>query len=331
MGKSLKQLVPKSFWIFVKRFYYRIKEYRKNAYWEKRDLTFSQEFKFGSEEATLSGLLVAGHVLEKGITMPARRLGFGIERVRDLIARCQYCIHHFGANSIELQSAIADLRQYRVLHAEAQYELPKDIVENIERLESELKLTDENCYSMTRSEYFSDTKDFKAFAEQRHSVRWFSDIPVDDSILEKAIHLAQTAPSACNRQATRVKIISDPKVKEQICNTFQNGNRGFGHLVDKWLLITQEQGAWSLKYRTSMFIDAGIFTMNLLYALHYYKICAVTLNAHMSVANSKKLQHLLGYPESEVPIVFIALGNAPEKFMIAKSRRLNVEDIIARI
>ena len=75
-------------------------------------------------------------------------------------------------------------------------------------------------------------------------------------------------------------------------------------------------------------VDGGIFTMNLLYALHYYNIAACTLNACMSIQNRKRLCRVVGMHEAEFAVAFIAIGNAPDKFMVAASQRLNLERVI---
>ena len=281
------------------------------------------------KESELATLTIVSHVLEKGITMPSRRMGFGYERVRDIITRCKDIITKYGYENIELQSALADLKQYYDVHKEANFELPVDIREKIEELLQYMRLTGDNCWNTTKEEYFKITTNFAEFAESRHSVRWFSDEPVDDARLMAAITLAQTAPSACNRQATRLKIISSPEGKK-LCCELQNGNRGFGDKADKWLLITSELGAWSHKYQYAPYVDAGIYTMNLLYALHYYGIVACTLNAHLTIEQRKKLQDFVGYSRSEVPVVFIVIGNPADKFMVPKSRRLKIDEIIQK-
>ena len=159
-----------------------------------------------------------------------------------------------------------------------------------------------------KKDFFASTNDFASFAESRHSIRWFSDELVNNDKLVAAIKLAQTAPSACNRQATKVKIITSEEGK-RLCCSLQNGTRGFGEHADKWLLITTEVGAWSHMHHTSGILDGGIFIMNLLYALHYYGIVACPLNAHLNIKDRKNTAKKLGYSESETPIAFIVIGN----------------------
>lgn len=328
--KYMKRLVPKKLIMWIRRQKALPDLNKELSYIKKRVLHFSGTFN-QCKNSSLASLLVVSHVLEKGITMPERHLGFGVERVRDIIKRCNDVIDKWGSDSIELQAALADLKQYYDIHVEEGYKLPKDISEGINKLLPNLTINDSNCFSTTNNQYFGPTTDFFEFAESRHSVRWFSNTPVDDNKLMAAIRLAQTAPSACNRQATRVKIISSAKGKE-LCQSLQNGNRGFGDRADKWILITTELSDWThIDAISAGYIDAGIFTMNLLYALHYYGIAACTLNAYLKTEDRIKLQTGLGYPASELPVLFIIIGNPAENFMVPRSRRLNLDDIIQKI
>jgi nitroreductase len=294
-------------------------------YWMCQDLWHSYTVKRNSKE-NLAELMVANHVLEKGITMPGRNLGFGYEKVRSIISKCREYIKIYSPNHIEIQTTIDILQQYYDLHIENHFELPGDIIAGIIEVQKSKLYNTKLCYEITKSEYFASTDNFKDFALSRHSVRWYSDKNIDDEDIINAIQLAQTAPSACNRQEIRVYIISAEDKKKAVLE-LQNGNRGFGHLANRILLITTDMGFWKCKNRTSAFLDAGIFTMNLLYALHYYKICACTLNAHLSIKTKKKLRNIVNFSKSEIPVVFITIGNAPEKFMVTGSQRVEREAI----
>jgi len=329
MKKYLKSLMPTKLFIFLKRLYYKPSINKELRHQRKQLLLFSSTFS-DSINSKLSNLSMASHVLEKGITMPNRRLGFGFDRVRDIIHKCNEIISLYGKSHVELQAALATLKQYLHIHVEAEHQLPDDIIIGIESLMKDLVTSGETCYYTTCEDYFKKPVDFLEFAQSRRSVRWFEDSHIDEKTLYKAIHLAQTAPSTCNMQTTRVKIVSSPLQKELLCK-LQNGNRGFGDKADKWLLITSDLRCWSHVGPHDPFLDAGIFTMNLLYALHYYGIVACTLNAHLSIQHRKTLQKAFGYPESEVPMVFVAIGNPVKKFMIPKRVLLKTEDIIQRI
>ena len=275
-----------------------------------------------NEKSELANLMIKSHVLEKGITMPNRRLGFGYDRVRALITWTNEAIKKYSPNRIEIQTTLNVLDQYFQIHKTANFQLPDDIHFGITQLLKYKTFETSICYETNSIDYFSKTKDFKDFAHQRHSVRWYDkNNKIDKATLLDAIQLAQTAPSACNRQSTKVYIVEDEEKKQKILE-LQNGNRGFGFAADKIILLTADMRYWFYRERTFAFLDAGIFCMNILYALHYYKIGACTLNAHLYKKQRKILQNLIGYDKAEMPVVFIAIGNVPEKFKVCGSQRI---------
>lgn len=325
----MKKKIPLWMYRILRFMFHAVNLFFNAFYWITYDLLYSNDSK--SKESQLADLMIMSHVLEKGITMPDRRLGFGYPRVRGIITLCNECIKRYGFQSIEVQSTLNDLYEYLQIHEASDFQLPEDITMGIRDL-VEYKSSDSNSFSsvFTKDEYFKPTSCFEQFAYQRHSVRNYADEEVEMDVIYEVMRLAQTAPSACNRQSVRVKVITN---KEKIVAVLglQNGNRGFGHLADKLLLITSEQGAWGYKTRTSAYLDAGIYTMNLLYALHYYQLCACTLNCHLTINKMNKLRNILNIPQSELPIVFISIGRAPNQFMVAKSHRLDVEQVVTII
>ena len=303
---------------------------KESSYWFLRNLRYIFHSSADDERNMRSWLMVKTHIIEKGITMPGRRLGFGYERVRSLIAKSKRFISLYSNQSVEIQTAINDLEQYLEIHRESNFELPDDIRKGIEELLEYKSMDTVKCYPETSSHLFENTKDFAEFSVQRRSVRWYSDRKIDHETLAKVIELAKSAPSACNRQSVKVYIIESEEKKKKVLS-LQTGNRGFGESADKLLLITTDQRCWETRELPLGYIDSGIFTMNLLYALHYHKICACTLNAILSIRNRKKLMKVIGYSESEIPVVFISIGYAPDTFMVPGSQRLNTEDLYSFI
>lgn len=324
--QQIKKCIPVSYWGWRRTRVIKHNLYNWNLFWNNRAIKYSDIS--NTKESKEALLLAEGHVLEKGITMPSRRLGFGYQKVRSLILHCNQWINEYGWESNALKFAISDLKEYKKNHDEGETLLPDDIIDGINRLTSKLKNEEFlESFVTTSEDYFSKTASFEELAKQRHSVRNYSSEPISVDRVIEAVRLAQTAPSACNRQGVRVKIINSKEKLSKVI-ALQNGNRGFGQLADKMILLTFEQGAIEYEYRASGYIDIGIFTMNLLYALHEMKICACTLNAHLTIAQMANLREIVGYSDTEIPVVFIMIGNAPQgKFMIARSRRLDLNDI----
>ena len=111
---------------------------------------------------------------------------------------------------------------------------------------------------------------------------------------------------------------------KEICSNFHNGSRGFGEKADKWLLVTSDQGAWAHDQSSSAYVDAGIFTMNLLYSLHYYKIASCTLSPTLLPSSFSK--EIL--KTNQIPISIIAIGDCPDSFLVARSTRKTIESIV---
>lgn len=297
---------------------------RTHLYFFFRDVRYGMLCR--DKDDLLNRLLVAGHIIEKGITMPHRRYGFGLGVIRTVIGFCDTCIQRYGAEHDQLQLALDDLLEYRQIHLEANYELPSDVLAGIARLEAHVIRPLTLCKTFSKEEFFaSDASAFPAFARSRHTSRYF-DGEVSDEVIRKAVEQAQTAPSACNRQSTRVWCVAGEK-KEQVIG-LQNGNRGFGAGIGQMLVITSNQKCWDYNHRTSAYLDGGIFTMNLLYALHYQKVCACTLNAHLTIRQQKELRRILGMDDAEIPVCFIAIGQPQDTMMVAKSGRLSTGTIL---
>lgn len=293
-------------------------------YWLKRSVKYSMLYR--GEEYLANRLLIMGHSVEKGITMPNRRYGFGYGVVRLLISLCNEYQTKYGTEKDAFQIALDDLREYLQIHKEASFELPKDIEGGITKLMTFKTVVNVDCKSVTKEEFFAYT-DFASFAHSRHTCRWFSDEEISDETIRSVIELANTAPSACNRQSVRVKCVSGDKKNEIL--GMQNGNRGFGDHINKLLVVTFLQPFWEYDIQSAGYLDAGIYTMNILYALHYHQLCACTLNAHLEVKNISKVQQILNLSPLEVPTVFIGIGKPLEKMMIAKSERIDIGNVIS--
>lgn len=297
----------------------------------KEYVKYSSAIKIKLESHILAQIAQNTHIIEKGLTMPEMRPGFGQETICKLIELCGIWAGSYdNSNPIYIQ-AVRTILEYRLLHQELNYTLNANFGAKIESFTKENSTLDASKQPLFEDakQYFSKRDSvFPEFARSRHSVRNFSNEAISIQRLTDAIDLAQSAPSACNRQSTRVHIITD---KTDIINilAIQNGNRGFGHLANKLLIITYFIPNYgSAKERNLGYIDAGFFSMNLLYALHYNKIAACTLNWCDSPKDNASLRSIVHIEESEKVSLLIVCGNAPEhSFKVAMSHRLDGKTI----
>lgn len=326
MIKVVKKLIPsyiKYLYRAIPDYYYDLKRFYKH--------TSNQGVK-DSEEKYIGHIVKRYHVIEKGLTMPSPRLGFGKEIVSDLISLCNSYIDIYGTTNVQLHNAIAVLLAYIEFHKEKSYTITENIVIAITLLSK--KVSDYNILAQqeihtTKEEYFNDIdKSFEEFSNSRKSVRNYADKDLSIEKILKAIDLARNTPTSCNRQSNRVYIYTD-KHKIQEILKLQGGSRGFLELANKLIIITNELGVYeSTRERKQGYIDGGIYTMNLLYTLHYNKVACCVLNCCNSKKNDIKIRKIADIKETEELVVMIACGEAVENFEIASSPRIPMENFI---
>lgn len=286
---------------------------------------FHQTFK----EQQIAAITMAYHVIEKGLTMPNRRLGFGQQAVVRLIQLIYKFADEYGASDPTLLYAAGVVKEYRETHEEASFDLPRDLKEQLDTFASRFPDVPPSAQlHVTREEYYAHRLDaFPLFSASRHSVRNLSGT-VSKERLREALALAQNAPSACNRQHSRVHCICNRDTIKEILS-IQGGCRGFGHLADKLLIVSASLHdiRWA-EERVDAYTNAGIYIMNLCYSLHYYQIAHCILNWSVSPFTDAKLREYVSIPPEEVVVALIACGDCPEDFSLAASPRKDISETV---
>lgn len=265
-------------------------------------------------EAALAEIVMGYHVLEKGLTMPRRRTGFGRPAALHLAQLVDAFEKKHGPDP-QASHAAAVLRSYRQLHAG----------EDIPALDAFLAArpaVPAAAEPHVRREDFFAAKDapFPAFAASRHCVRHFAG-PVPRETVERAIALAATAPSACNRQPARVHVVDSPALRDRIL-ALQGGTRGFGSDADKLLVVAADLSAvrWAWE-RHDAFTNGGIFALNLCYALHHEGVAHCLLHWSVPPKADRAVRKLLDLPAPEEIVLLVACGLPPDEFDFPASPR----------
>ena len=272
----------------------------------------------------MAEIVMGYHVLEKGLTMPNRRLGFGMGAVLRLIESIRQYEDRFGLEDGQVTYAIGVLRAYRELHHDWPEPMPRLDAFLAEHPQipaaAELHIDRETFFSARE-------KPFPFFAASRHVVRHFAGA-VPRETLESALKLAQTAPSACNRQHTRIHVIDNKDLMEKLF-ALQGGTRGFGQDADKAIVVTADLSSirWSWE-RHDIYTNGGIFVMNLCYALHYYGIAHCILHWSVPPEVDIAARKLLEIPSNEAIVQVLACGMPPEEFDVAGSLRRPLAEVM---
>lgn len=261
------------------------------------------------------------HTIEKGLAYTDYRAGFGERNIDSLLSAMEnYKADGYSTDESFFRTSLSTLNAY-VLKNE-QYgidnpELKKRIAALGGVADSDGGITEFKPLSADELKKLN----YPEFIESRHSMRHFSDVPLDNEKIIKALKTAQHTPSACNRQGWKTVIVQDKELIAQVLKN-QNGNEGFGHEFDKLLLITADIRYFSSDRELFQpYIDGGMYAMSVLNALHYEGVAAVPLSASLTLEQETNVRSLLGLDEAEVPILFIGAGNYPDECKTTRSQR----------
>lgn len=190
---------------------------------------------------------------------------------------------------------------------------------------------------------------------RRHSVRDFSDRPVPREVIEDCVRIAGTAPSGANHQPWHFVAISEQAFKTRVRKASEEEERKFydGGAGDEWLKALEpmgtsdqkphlEQASWLIvlfSQRWGSFDDGtryknyyvpestGIACGFLLTALHHAGLVSLTHTPNPM----RFLNEMLGRPESEKPIMIIAVGHPAEDAKVPAVAKIkkNLEEILS--
>lgn len=280
------------------------------------------------EEARIAGMY---HVIEKGLTMPDRRLGFGQLSVVTLAKKIAEFRALYGTDNAVCRHAESVLAEYLVLHETENYALEPSVKSALDEVFQKRNVAPASQLRMTAERFWSENRsDFAKFSSSRHCVRSYGKGSVSIEDIKAAVELANNAPSACNRQPCKVYSLSDSKKMSKLLE-IQGGNRGFGHLADKLLVLTCDRRTFMHMDPMSVYVNGGIYLMNLSYALHFYKIACCILAWAPTPKNDKLTHRMLGIDKAEAIIALLSCGVLPDEFMLASSPRKSADETFAEI
>ncbi|EKO3714468.1 nitroreductase family protein [Vibrio metschnikovii] len=323
----VKKLAPEFILNLVRRcrlYFYLLRQYQYDlAVYHKYN---SNAVKMNNSQ--IEGKIIAHyHVLEKGMSHPTPKSCFSLPLVENLVRLINIYDSKSSIRTRQVGVAVEVLKQYCKFSTNKGF-IPQDLVNKIESLKKEENF-DSGYLKFTREQFFEKSSaTFECFSKTRYSVRDFTEEDVDLSLIQDAIRTSQKTPSVCNRQTVKVHILTQKDDIEKHL-LLQNGNRGFGHKLNKLLIVTSDMYLFDgAKERNQAFTDGGMFAMSLLYALHNKKIGAVTLNWAYDCKQDIALHKLGIIPNNEKVILFIGVGYVPDVFKVAVSDRRNLSEIM---
>ena len=103
------------------------------SYDRKRFIRHAGSLHHEEKEQKLASVIMAYHVVEKGLSMPERRLGFGHDAVLELISLIRNYSEKFPQND-QILHAISVLDAYREMHRKENFSLRPDLQQALDSL-----------------------------------------------------------------------------------------------------------------------------------------------------------------------------------------------------
>lgn len=272
------------------------------------------------------------HRIEKGLAFENPRVGFAPSVVRGLLSKLhkyqkKYGLDETGQTTLNVLFAYYE---FNLKHGFEDEKLGRELLELKQKIpKSENPITKGGVVKVSKQEIWAAAKlDLQAFFQSRYSIRHFASEPVDISLIETAVKMAQKTPSVCNRQSSKVYVFESDEDKREVLS-YQNGNRGFGDRASKVLIVTSDLGHFfSIAERNQCWIDGGMFAMSLVYALHSLGLGTCCLNWCTEYKVDTALKKAVGISDSDSIIMMIAVGHLSEELSVAHSARKNLNEVL---
>ena len=303
------------------------KEYAYDRRFFLRNYSHSRE----NKEKIGYNIILNLHSLEKGMTSQKPRR-FGTAKIAELRKLMNSLAKYVGQDDdYVLTYALGVIRGYLSFYEEhgwantEEYLAAKEIIERFKHI----KYINADSINLKKKDFISDAKiDYSRFLASRHSVRSFSKKPLEEKDLSKAVEAALLSPSACNRQMCSVYSVVNPKKRSEIIEMAQ-GFGGFDVDTINLLIVTFDISAnYFIGERNQGWLNAGLFSMNLVNALHSIGIGSCFCQFGNSSSDEEHVKKILGIPESQRIAVLIAAGYYREESVIPRSPRKKVSSVL---
>lgn len=270
------------------------------------------------------------HRIEKGLIMQPQKSIFALsyiaETINEYVKSCQNTDHDKEELlwAKEVLSVYFSTIDQRLLPQKIKLIFEKIIGKTAENSDfNNVPYTFENkVISDVSFEQFSD------LCKQRRSVRWFKPKAVSRQLLEKAISISSTAPSACNRQPFMFNIVDQQPLLATLA-ALPLGTEGFAHNIQCLIVVTGNLSYYPTERdRHLIYIDSSLASMQFMLALETLGLSSCVLNWPDIEQQELKITQLLSLPNIVRPTMLIAVGHAQIQGKIPYSHKKSAQQLI---
>ena len=275
------------------------------------------------------------HSIEKGMSIDSPRPEFGYEKIQKLYGWIKEYLKIENKDKFCIYMAADAFAAYCDYHKSIGVETEK--IAEVSRMAHELlriKADDGETeifggvQSIRKEDMMFDTDAVEKLFKTRHSIRQFKKEPVSHELIEKAVKLAQSCPSACNRQAVRVYAVDT----EKFVTTYSGNLQGVGGFVDssdKIILITGKISPYEEYEYKQFVVSAGIFAGYLELALHGIGLGACVVQR--SLRPNEEWEDFCkksNIPMDEQIICMMVVGHLNDETTVPVSKRFDTDTVL---
>ena len=269
-------------------------------------------------------LAIRTHALEKGMSIGSVRIGFGQPKALALLDDLQHYLS-LGGEKTFVGESCSIINKYILFNEQIGANMTNVKSKLHEFCETnDISLSDMGgIYVLDKHTTNLRSKDsFNIFSQSRFSGRDFGSERIPLARIEKALALAEKTPSACNRQSWKIYVYADNILRNRMFS-LQGGCKGFSEDMQYAILICGDIRGYNINELSQVYVDGGIYAMNLLYALHFEDVAAIPLTMAHKQNMIKRIKREMGLPENEMPILLVGVGSYKESYKVAVSQRYN--------
>lgn len=277
-----------------------------------------------------ASIILKYHSLEKGFLHSKMKNNFGRSNVESLIVLLKREDVIANRNRTQIAAAYLAICTYYELHNVNKRDISiYYTVSNYNFFKNYTPPLLKSVKNKRHSTFFNNSSaDFFSFSSSRASVRSFNSEKIPFSKIEKVIELAKNAPSVCNRQSNKVYYTENKKIINDIFE-IQGGLTGYSNNISQLFVVCCDRNYfYSVGERNQLFIDGGMFLMNLLYALHFYKIGACPAHWALNNQSDNKIKKMMKMSSSEKVIALVPIGIPNNDFKTCLSLRRSNDELL---
>ncbi|MDO6426508.1 nitroreductase family protein [Thalassotalea sp. 1_MG-2023] len=272
------------------------------------------------------------HRLEKGLIMQPRREIFAEAYIEETVECFRKCIASSSICSDELKWAQDVLVSYFAIVGDS------DIINNAKARFETLTLKSFECASESlpyqhqarvQAEVSSDQ--LLALFQQRRSVRWYEQKPVELELIKQAIEMASQAPSACNRQPFQFYTITDMNKASDVASIAM-GTTGFSDNIPALIVVMGDLSAYPAERdRHVIYIDGGLASMQLMLAFETLGLSSCPINWPDIEICERKIAKKLALDKHLRPIMLMSVGYGQSTGKIPYSQKKSAEILLKEV